>query len=182
MEQYSSPDFFQRLKKISTLVFDVDGVLTNGTVLASENGELLRTFNIKDGYALQLAARKGYRLCIISGGQGEAMKKRLNNLRIKDVYLGVQHKPQVFQEFITANRLSTDEVLYMGDDVPDLALLKMVGLATCPADAVNEVKSVCNYISPKNGGEAAVRDVIEKVLKAQNNWNEDFPSAAESSL
>ncbi|SOD14964.1 KdsC family phosphatase [Pedobacter xixiisoli] len=171
----------QNLKNITTFIFDVDGVLTNGTVIATESGELLRSFNIKDGYALQLAAKKGYHVCIISGGRGIALSKRFEGLGIADVFLGVDDKVEVFNNYIQRKGISPYQVLYMGDDIPDAEVMKLVGIATCPADAVEEIKAIAHYISPKNGGDAAARDVIEKVLKVQYNWNGDTPSAAEAS-
>ncbi|MNJ93145.1 3-deoxy-D-manno-octulosonate 8-phosphate phosphatase KdsC [compost metagenome] len=171
----------QNLKNITTFIFDVDGVLTNGTVIATESGELLRSFNIKDGYALQLAAKKGYHVCIISGGKGVAMSKRFEGLSVADVFLGVHNKVEVFNNYLQQKGISPNQVLYMGDDIPDAEVMKLVGIATCPADAVEEIKAIAHYISPKNGGEATARDVIEKVLKVQYNWNGDIPSAAEAS-
>jgi 3-deoxy-D-manno-octulosonate 8-phosphate phosphatase (KDO 8-P phosphatase) len=171
----------QKLKEISTFVFDVDGVLTTGDVIASESGELLRTFNIKDGYALQLAVKKGYHVCIISGGNGQAMAKRFAGLGIPDVYLGVSDKVQIFSSYLDIYGLDASEVLYMGDDIPDLNVMKMVGIPTCPADASTDIKAICSYISPYNGGKTAVRDVIEKVLKIQGRWFDAYPSAADSS-
>jgi 3-deoxy-D-manno-octulosonate 8-phosphate phosphatase (KDO 8-P phosphatase) len=171
----------QNLKNITTFIFDVDGVLTNGTVIATEGGELLRSFNIKDGYALQLAAKKGYHICIISGGRGTAMSKRFEGLSVADVFLGVDNKVQVFKNYLDQKNIATNQVLYMGDDIPDLEVMKLVGIATCPIDAVEEIKAISHYISPKKGGEAAVRDVIEKVLKVQQNWFDPSPSALNSS-
>ena len=171
----------ENLKNISTFIFDVDGVLTNGTVIATENGELLRSFNIKDGYALQLAAKKGYHICIISGGKGLAMNMRFESLGVADVFLGVNDKIQVFNNYLQQKGVSPNQVLYMGDDIPDLEVMKLVGIATCPSDAVEEIKAVSHYIPPQKGGEAAVRDVIEKVLKVQHNWHGSTPSAAEAS-
>lgn len=171
----------ERLGTITTFIFDVDGVLTNGTVIATESGELLRSFNIKDGYALQLAAKKGYNICIISGGKGVAMNKRFEGLSVADVFLGVHDKVEVFNNYIQQKGITPSQVLYMGDDIPDMEVMKLVGIATCPADAVEEIKAVSHYISPKNGGEAAARDVIEKVLKVQHNWHDSAPSAAEAS-
>jgi 3-deoxy-D-manno-octulosonate 8-phosphate phosphatase (KDO 8-P phosphatase) len=172
--------FLQKLKDIRAFVFDVDGVLTNGDILASESGELLRTFNIKDGYALQLAVKKGFPVCIISGGSGSAMQKRFEGLGIKHINLGVSDKVQVFQNFLKANKLGADQVLYMGDDIPDLNVMKLVGLPTCPADACEEIKAICIYISPFSGGRTAVRDVIEKVLRVQSKWFDPNPAAADS--
>ncbi|WP_461787957.1 KdsC family phosphatase [Pedobacter sp.] len=171
----------QDLKNITTFIFDVDGVLTNGSVIATESGELLRSFNIKDGYALQLAAKKGYHICIISGGKGVAMNKRFEGLGVADVFLGVSNKIEVFNNYIHQKGISPSQVLYMGDDIPDLEVMKLVGIATCPGDAVDEIKAAARYISPKNGGEAAARDVIEKVLKVRGDWNGNIPSAAEAS-
>jgi 3-deoxy-D-manno-octulosonate 8-phosphate phosphatase (KDO 8-P phosphatase) len=172
--------FLQKLNEIKAFVFDVDGVLTNGDILASDSGEFLRTFNIKDGYALQLAVKKGYPVCIISGGKGAAMERRFEGLGIKHVYLGISDKVQVFEAFLAAVDISASEVLYMGDDIPDHNVMKLVGLPTCPADACEEIKSICSYISPYPGGKTAVRDVIEKVLKVQSNWFDLNPSAADS--
>jgi 3-deoxy-D-manno-octulosonate 8-phosphate phosphatase (KDO 8-P phosphatase) len=171
----------QKLKEITTFVFDVDGVLTTGDVLASESGELLRTFNIKDGYALQLAVKKGYHVCIISGGSGQAMAKRFAGLGIPDVYLGVSDKVEIFNNYLQQYGLRAAEVLYMGDDIPDLNVMKLVGIATCPADASSDIKAICNYISPFHGGKTAARDVIEKVLKVQGRWFDANPSAADAS-
>lgn len=173
--------FLQNLKNITTFIFDVDGVLTNGTVMATESGELLRSFNIKDGYALQLAAKRGYNICIISGGKGMAMSKRFEGLGIADVFLGVDDKLPVFNNYIQQKGIRPDQILYMGDDVPDAEVMRLVGIATCPNDAVEEIKAISHYISPKNGGETAARDVIEKVLKVQHQWHGSTPSAAQAS-
>ncbi|WP_379092990.1 KdsC family phosphatase [Pedobacter sp. UC225_65] len=173
--------FLENLKNITTFIFDVDGVLTNGTVIASESGELLRTFNIKDGYALQLAAKKGYKICIISGGKGMAMNKRFDGLGVADVFLGVANKVEIFENYLVQNNIRPEQVLYMGDDMPDYHVMQLVGIATCPIDAIDEIKQISHYISPKKGGETAVRDVIEKVLKVQLNWFDPNPSAADSS-
>lgn len=171
----------QNLKNITTFIFDVDGVLTDGTVTATESGELLRSFNIKDGYALQLAAKKGYHICIISGGKGVALNKRFEGLGIADVFLAVNDKTEVFKNYINQKGISPNQVLYLGDDLPDLTVMNLVGIAACPADAVEEIKAISHYISPKNGGEGAARDVIEKVLKVQHNWSNSVLSAAEAS-
>ncbi len=171
----------QKLKNITTFVFDVDGVLTNGDILATDSGELLRTFNIKDGYALQLAVKKGYHVCIISGGRGQAMEKRFEGLGIPDVFLGISDKVEVFKEYLEICNLKAGEVLYMGDDIPDLKVMKLAGIPACPADASTDIKAVCDYISPFKGGKGAVRDIIEKILKIQDKWFDANPSAADSS-
>lgn len=173
--------FLEKLKNITTFVFDVDGVLTDGTAMASATGELLRTFNIKDGYALQLALKKGYQICIISGSTGQATQQRFQNLGLSNVYLGVSNKVEILQNYLKENNILPAHVLYMGDDMPDYEVMQLVGIATCPADAVEEVKQICHYISPKNGGKTAVRDVIEKVLKVQHNWFDLTPSAVDAS-
>jgi 3-deoxy-D-manno-octulosonate 8-phosphate phosphatase (KDO 8-P phosphatase) len=172
--------FLANLKNITTFIFDVDGVLTDGTAIASESGDLLRTFNIKDGYALQLALKKGYNVCIISGSGGPATTKRFENLGIPDVFLRVGDKVKVFEAYLAAKHITPAQVLYMGDDMPDYEVMKLVGIATCPLDAVDEIKEIAHYISPRNGGHTAVRDVIEKVLKVQHNWFDLNPSAADS--
>lgn len=173
--------FLEDLKQITTFIFDVDGVLTDGTTMVAESGELLRTFNIKDGYALQLALKKGYQICILSGSTGQATQKRFQNLGLSHIYLGVSDKVEVFQQYLSENNITPNQVLYMGDDMPDYEVMQLVGIATCPADAVEEIKKISHYISPKNGGQTAVRDVIEKVLKVQQNWFDLSPSAADAS-
>ena len=173
--------FLQKLKEITTFIFDVDGVLTDGAVQVTDNGQSLRTFNIKDGYAMQLAVKKGYNLCIISGGDGIAMGKRFFNLGITDVFLGAGDKVSIFKQYLSDKKITAGEVLYMGDDIPDLHVMKLVGLATCPADAVEEIKAVSTYISPYPGGKTAVRDIIEKVMKVQGKWYDKHPNAAYSS-
>lgn len=172
--------FLQKLKEITTFIFDVDGVLTNGDILASDSGEFLRTFNIKDGYALQLAVKRGFQVCIISGGKGQAMQKRFEGLGIKAIFLGVSDKVQVFHQYLENHQTEATQVLYMGDDIPDLKVMKLVGIPTCPADAVPEIKAISQYISPYTGGKTAVRDIIEKVLRVQEKWFDEYPSAADS--
>lgn len=172
--------FLEQLEKITTFIFDVDGVLTNGDIIASDSGEYLRTFNIKDGYALQLAVKKGFQVAIISGGSGQAMQKRFEGLGITEIFLGTADKVAVYQKLALKYQLEPAQVLYMGDDIPDLKVMQLVGLPTCPADAVPEIKAISNYISPYNGGQTAVRDIIEKVLRVQHQWFDVNPSAADS--
>lgn len=172
--------FLQKLKEITTFIFDVDGVLTDGSVQVTDNGQSLRTFNIKDGYAMQLAVKKGYNLCIISGGDGIAMGKRFFNLGITDVFLASGDKVSIFKQYLSDKKITAGEVLYMGDDIPDLHVMRLVGLATCPADAVEEIKAVSTFISPYPGGKTAVRDIIEKVMKVQGKWYDEHPNAADS--
>ncbi|MBL4663643.1 MAG: HAD-IIIA family hydrolase [Flavobacteriaceae bacterium] len=158
------------LQHITTFIFDVDGVLTDGTIIVNTEGEMFRTMNIKDGYALKTAVDHQYNVCIISGGTNEGVRKRLQGLGITDIHLGAHHKTEILKEYFSANQIGHDNVLYMGDDIPDLAPMKIVGLPTCPQDAVPEIKAICKYISHKKGGRGAVRDVIEQVLKVQGKW------------
>lgn len=159
-----------QFKNITTFLFDMDGVLTDGSVLVLENGLQARRMNIKDGYALQLAIKRGYRVAVISGATNAPVIDRLNKLGIKDVQMGVEHKDVFIKEYQHQHQLKREEILFMGDDMPDIAAMKMAGLATCPADAIGEIKELAAYISPNKGGEGCVRDVIEQVMKANGNW------------
>ena len=170
-----------RLKDITTFVFDVDGVLTNGNILVTETGEQLRQFNIKDGFAMQLAIKKGYRIGVITGAKTEAVKMRLQGLGVQDIYLNASYKMPLFQQFLAKQQLKASEVLYVGDDLPDQEIMEMVSIAVAPADAVQEIKDVSHYISPNNGGACVVREVIEKVLKVQGKWNIQHASADDGS-
>jgi len=157
-------------KPIRTFVFDIDGVLTNSQLLATEDGHLLRSVNIKDGYAIQLAVKKGYHLWIISGGNSAAMQTRFQNLGMKEAHIRVQDKKALMQELITKYNAAPETILYMGDDMPDLQVMQMCGLPAAPADACAEVIAASKYISPIKGGMGCVRDVIEKVLRLNDNW------------
>ncbi|MAY84448.1 MAG: 3-deoxy-D-manno-octulosonate 8-phosphate phosphatase [Flavobacteriales bacterium] len=159
-----------RLKEISTFVFDVDGVLTDGTVITMPDGDQVRRMNIKDGYALQHAVKKGYEIVIISGGTSESVRLRLNGLGIQNVNLGCKNKVAVFEDLKESHKLKEEEILYMGDDIPDYKLMKRVGFAACPQDAASEIKEICDYISPIKGGEGCVRQMIEQVLKLRGDW------------
>lgn len=158
------------LKNITTFFFDLDGVLTDGSVLIASNNEQLRTVNVKDGYALQLAVKKGYRVIIFSGGHANYLKQRFECLGIKDIFFGVDNKLEVFNDFIKTNNITLDEILYMGDDIPDYEVMKKVALPCCPTDASEEIISISKYISDCKGGKGCVRDVIEQVMKVQNCW------------
>lgn len=158
---------------ITTFVFDVDGVLTDGSLLLLPDGLMARTMNIKDGYALQLAVKKGYRIVIISGGNSNEVKERLARLGIIDIWMQVTDKTKVLRDVIKAHGLSKEEILYMGDDLPDIEVMRLAGLPCCPADAVQEIKEASVYTSHVNGGEGCVRDVIEKVMKLRSHWGED---------
>lgn len=160
----------EHLNQINTFVFDVDGVLTDGSIQISTNGELLRTMNTKDGYAMKMAQKAGFTVCIISGGKNEGVRKRLRDLGITDIYLGIDDKVEQMDEFFDIYQIKPEEVLYMGDDIPDYYPMKLVGLPCCPQDAAPEVKEISLYVSHKKGGEGCVRDVIEQVMKVQGKW------------
>lgn len=162
------------LHQINTLIFDVDGVLTDGTITVTTEGEMLRVMNIKDGFALKTAVDAGYNVCIISGGSNEGVRKRLSGLGIMDIYLGAHNKVEQLNKYMSSKGISVSQILYMGDDIPDAPVMKLVQLPCCPQDAVAEIKAVSKYISHKNGGKGAVRDVIEQVLKVQGKWNGNF--------
>lgn len=161
-------------KNIKTFVFDLDGVLTDGNILLMHDGTMLRQMNVKDSYALQLAIKKSYNIIIISGNYSAEAETRLKNLGIKKVFMQVNDKLQTIADILTAEKLNKDEILYMGDDIPDYEVMQFCGLAACPADAVAEIKAISEYVSPLKGGYGCVRDVIEKVLKLQNKWMPDI--------
>ena len=160
------------LKDITTFVFDVDGVFTDGTLLITTDGEMLRKMSVKDGYALKVALQKGYNVCIISGGTNVGVRKRLSALGVTDIYLGAHLKKEPLKEYLKKHDIKLENVLYMGDDLPDIPPMQMVGLPTCPQDAVYEVKVMSKYISHRVGGDECVRDVIEQVLKVRGDWYE----------
>jgi 3-deoxy-D-manno-octulosonate 8-phosphate phosphatase (KDO 8-P phosphatase) len=171
MEEKSYKEYLQH---ITTFVFDIDGVLTDGSVTVTTSGELLRKMSIKDGYALKTAVDLGYKICIISGGSNDGVRLRLEGLGITDIYLGTHNKIKHLNEFLKKYNIQTEEILYMGDDLPDFQVMEKVGLPCCPQDAVPEIKSISKYISHKNGGCGAARDVIEQVLKVQGKWNRNY--------
>lgn len=164
------PFFKEQLIGIRSFVFDVDGVLANAKVVLHPGGDLMRTMNTKDGYAIQKAAMSGYQICIISGARSLSIRDRFMGLGVIDVYLNSKNKLEDLTEFAKKHMLSLDEILYMGDDLPDVEVMSAVGLATCPSDAVEEVQSCSAYVSDLAGGEGCVRDVIEQVMRAQKKW------------
>lgn len=159
------------LHQITTFIFDVDGVFTDGSLHITTQGDMHRVMNVKDGYAVKAALDAGYKVCIISGGTDEGVRNRLQALGVKDVFLGAHDKTKFLNQYIDTNSIALENILYMGDDIPDYPVLKKVGLATCPQDAVMEIKEISHYISHKEGGKGCVRDVIEQVLKVHGKWN-----------
>ncbi|MBN2167067.1 MAG: HAD-IIIA family hydrolase [Marinilabiliaceae bacterium] len=166
-------NFKEDLKKVKAFAFDVDGVLSSQIIPLFPNGEPMRTANIKDGYVLQLAVKLGYKIAIITGGQTEAVLHRYSNLGIQDVYMGISDKLPIFNQWIKKHNLEAENIMYMGDDLPDLPIMQKVGIPVCPSDAVEEIKSLCKYISNKAGGEGCVRDVMEQVLRVHQQWGND---------
>lgn len=164
-------NYKQILNDITTFVFDIDGVLTDGKLSITMEGQLLRTMNVKDGFAIKKAIKAGYELLIISGGTNEGVRTRLKDLGISNIHLGIQDKVECLEEFLDIYEIKPENVAYMGDDIPDIYPMKKVALPTCPQDAVSEVKAASLYISHKNGGQTCVRDLIEQVMKAQDKWH-----------
>ncbi|HEV3327490.1 MAG TPA: HAD hydrolase family protein [Puia sp.] len=160
----------EKFKSIRTFVFDVDGVMTDGSVHVFETGEQVRRMSTRDGYSLQLAVKNGYRVVVISGGLSEGVRQRLLFLGIKDIFLDIHDKVAVLQQYARDHGLDEKDMLYMGDDIPDYHPMQYVGLACAPADAAPEIRHIAAYISSFNGGQGCVRDVIEKVLKLNGHW------------
>ena len=169
-------DLENAISRIRAFAFDVDGVLTDGGILANLEGELFRTFDSKDGFALRMASMHGYRLAIITGGRSESIRRRFTTcgVRPEDVYLGSRDKIEDFDDFCRRYALSREEVMYFGDDIPDIPVMKACGIGVCPADAVQEVLEIADYISPCNGGKRLARNTIEKVMKQHGTWQLDI--------
>jgi len=166
-------NYKEKLKTIKGFVLDVDGVLTNGGLIIYPDGKFLRQMNAKDGYAIKLAINQGYKFGVITGGREENVKRRLENLGVHAVYLNAHNKLPMLKQFLKKFQLNKEEVLYMGDDIPDLDPLNYSGFSCCPKDASYDVKRICDYISNKDGGKGCVRDIIEQTLKVNNKWNLD---------
>ena len=162
--------FKDELRHVKAFAFDVDGVFTDGKVFLHPSGELLRTAHMRDGYAVQLAIKKGFPVAIISGGKSDSLYARFKGLGVTDIYLGSLDKMADFTDFCFKYSIQPEDILYMGDDVPDYEVLQKVGMSCCPADAASQIKGIVKYISPFKGGEGCVRDVIEQVLRVQNYW------------
>lgn len=166
------PNYKSLLNNITTFIFDVDGVLTDGGVLLLPGQQPLRRFNSKDGFALQLAIKKGYRIVVITGGRSEGVAERMGMLGIKDLYMGASNKIEKLEEVFLMYDLKKEETLYMGDDLPDYEAMVACGVACTPADGAPEIKAIADYVSPKMGGMGCVRDIVEQTLKVQGKWME----------
>lgn len=160
----------EKLNNIKTVILDVDGVLTDGSLILLPTGEMVRTMNTRDGYAMQLAIKQGIKIAVITGGRDEAVVSRLKYLGLTDIYINKRDKVDAFQDLLFSYGLDLDEIAYMGDDYPDLAVMNLVGLPCCPNDACMDVRKASEYISPENGGKGCVRDLLEQILKVQNKW------------
>ncbi len=163
-------NFKEKLKQVKGFSFDVDGVLSGPLVYLHPGGELMRSMNTKDGYAIQYAVKRGYPIAIITGGRTESVAQRFRGLGVTDIYLASMNKVEDFKEFIAKYRLDPEDILYMGDDLPDYEVMKLAGIPCCPSDAVDEIKSISSYISPHPGGLGCARDVIEQVLRLHGRW------------
>jgi len=166
-------NFKELLPQVKAFAFDVDGVFSTTVTYINPDGQLLRSANIKDGYVVQLLRKKGYPVAIITGGNSEGVRKRFENLGVEDIYLSVENKLLMLKTFMESHHLSPEEVLYMGDDIPDLLSMKYVGIPVCPADAAEDIKLISRYISDNDGGHGCVRDVVEQVLRSRNDWLKD---------
>ena len=163
-------NYLEKFKDIQTFIFDVDGVLTNSEIIVLESGKLLRKMSIRDGYAIKHAVRNGYKVVIITGGKSEGVVKRLQGLGVVDIYYGISDKVDAYQEVVYTYELKPTQILYMGDDFPDIEVMHKVGIAACPKDAAHEVIEIADYISPIEGGKGCARDVIEKVMRLHGKW------------
>lgn len=161
-----------RFKNIKAFAFDVDGVFTDGGILADLNGELYRTFDAKDAFGVRMAAMQGYPLAVITGGRSESIRRRFKTCGIEpeDIYLGSRAKIEDFNDFCTRHGLKAEEVMYFGDDVPDIPVMIVCGCGVCPADAVDEVKAIADFVSPRSGGKGCVRATLESVMRLQGRW------------
>ena len=163
-------NYKELLKKITTFILDVDGVLTNGKILVTSKGKMLREMNTKDGFIIKYALDKGFKIFIISGGTNKGVKERLKDLGIEEIFLGEHTKKDTYNKLIKKYNLKKNEIVYMGDDIPDIPVMKKIGVPCCPNDAVPDVNQISIYISKKNGGQGCVRDIIEQTLRVQNKW------------
>ncbi|RDV15584.1 HAD-IIIA family hydrolase [Pontibacter diazotrophicus] len=158
------------LTRINTFIFDVDGVLTDGLLYCFADGEQVRAFNIKDGFAIKHAIQQGYRVAIITGKNEPGVRKRLEQLSIEDIFMGVEEKVETYENYVYMQGIHPATVAYMGDDMPDFEVMQRCGLRACPADAADDIKEISTFISTRKGGRGAVRELIEKIMKAQDTW------------
>ena len=163
-------NYKELLRHINTFIFDYDGVLTDGMVIMTSQGEGHRISSVKDGYAIQLAVKKGYHVAVISGAVSKSLEHRMHALKVEDVFTGIESKIECFREYLLSKKVNPENVLYMGDDIPDYEVMLEAGVGTCPADAAEEIKKIAKYISHFNGGKGCARDVIEQVMKVQGKW------------
>jgi 3-deoxy-D-manno-octulosonate 8-phosphate phosphatase (KDO 8-P phosphatase) len=168
----------KKFQNVRLFVFDMDGVLTDGSLYVFADGEQVRKMNIKDGFALQLAIKKGYGVMVVSGAFSEGVSRRLQKLGVSDVFMRVGNKREVLLNYLTEKNIPIEQVLFMGDDIPDYQLMKIAGISCAPADAIAEVRTAAHFVSTIKGGEGCVREVIEKVLKLNGHWEleTDIPS------
>lgn len=165
--------FKEKLKDVKAFIFDIDGVLSADTMFLNEEGVPVRTANVKDGYAIRNALNMGYKIGIITGGNLEWVQVRYENLGVEYIYMGVRDKIESLNDFMKKTGIAAEHTLYMGDDLIDYQIMKAVGIAVCPLDAVSEIKEISSYISDKKGGQGCARDIIEQVMKAQDTWIND---------
>ena len=163
-------NFKEDIARVEAFVFDVDGVMTDGGIIPTADGDFVRRYDAKDGYAIAYALREGYKVCVISGGRGKMLENRLTMLGVTKMYLNCMNKIEALEEFLAENGLDRQSVIYMGDDIPDLECMMRVGIPVCPADAAMEVVEASRYVSEYNGGHGAVRDIVEQVLRAKGCW------------
>ena len=163
-------NFKEDVARVEAFVFDVDGVMTDGGIIPTPEGDFIRRYNAKDGYAIAYALREGFKVCVISGGRGKMLENRLTMLGVTNMYLNCMNKVEALEEFLAENDLDRQSVIYMGDDIPDLECMMRVGIPVCPADAAMEVVEASRYVSEYNGGHGAVRDIVEQVLRAKGCW------------
>ncbi|MBR5206674.1 MAG: HAD hydrolase family protein [Alistipes sp.] len=163
-------NFKEDIARVKAFVFDVDGVMTDGGIIPTPDGDFIRRYYAKDGYAMAYAIREGYKICVISGGRGEMLRRRLEMLGVERMYLNCMDKITAIKEFMADYELAAEEVIYMGDDIPDLECMRLVDIPVCPADACMEVIEASRYVSEYNGGHGAVRDIVEQVLRVQGRW------------
>ena len=175
-------NFKEDIARIEAMIFDVDGVMTDGRIIPTAEGDFIRCYNCKDGYALAYAIRHGYRVCVITGGYGKILERRLRMLGMQDFYIDCMDKISTLREYMKKYKLNPENVLYMGDDIPDLECMREVGVPVCPADSAAEVIECSRYVSEFEGGRGAVRDIVEQVLRARGDWAKSSEGVTPSSL